>query len=167
MIITRKCNDPAHPHFCPVLAYTQRGSGRNRRVLRYYYIPSPSQPKNSANLWWNCCEECFKMFSSPWKDVGIQNSNLAQKRSWNIDDSYYGNSLGLLSLASSYSGEISLFSLAHSRWRSCPDQPAQAACPRSSYIQYRACALVDACAKVDNGRHAVAWYNAFHEGWGM
>lgn len=39
----------------------------------------------------------------------------------------YGDSLSSLSLASSYSGGISLFSLAHGMWRSCPGQPAQAA----------------------------------------
>ena len=51
----------------------------------------------------------------------------------------YGDSLSSLSLASSHSGGISLFSLAHGRWRSRPGQPAKAARPNKRV--YGACAV--------------------------
>ena len=59
----------------------------------------------------------------------------------------YGDSLSSLSLASSHSGEISLFSLAHGRWRSRSGQPAQAAHPNIRV--YGACAVCR-CVLVQN-----------------
>ena len=52
----------------------------------------------------------------------------------------YGDSLSSLSLASTHSGGLSLFSLAHGRWRSHPGQPAQAARPNIVRV-YGACAV--------------------------
>ena len=51
----------------------------------------------------------------------------------------YGDSLGSLSLASSHSGGISLYSLAHGQWRSRSGQPAQDV--RPNIRVYRACAI--------------------------
>ena len=48
----------------------------------------------------------------------------------------YGDSLSSLSLASSLSGGISLFSRAHGRWMSRPGQPAQAARPFYAYTEH-------------------------------
>ena len=48
----------------------------------------------------------------------------------------YGDSLSSLSLVSSPSGGISLFSQAHGRWRSRPGQPAQAARSIYTYTEH-------------------------------
>ena len=61
----------------------------------------------------------------------------------------YGDSLSSLSLASSYSGMISLFSLAHGRSKSRP-----AIATRPNIMQYEACAVCRyACdvSEIDNG----------------
>ena len=112
--------------------------------------------KPMMKLWWNCGEDCFKMFSVHERLLG------PRIRTWRRRDRgllmIYGDSLSSLSMASSYSGGIPLFSLAHGRLRSCPGQPAHAT--RPNIIQYVACAV---CQCVQDWRTQAT----FHEGWGM
>ena len=68
----------------------------------------------------------------------------------------YGDSLSLLSMASSYSGEISEFSLAHGRWRL--GQPAHTAPPILCNMEHTQFVYV---SEVDYGRHTVVQCDTF------
>ena len=63
----------------------------------------------------------------------------------------YGNSLSSLSLVSLYSGGISLFSLAHGRWRSRPDCRSTGSSRAPQYLCNTEYAQFVDMSEIDNG----------------
>ena len=98
----------------------------------------------------NCCEVSFKCLA---RMKGCWDPEFEPSVDHGVSMIYmYGNFLNLLSLVSSYSGGISLFNLAHSRWRSHSGQLAQATCPNICNTEHAQ--FVDVF-EVDSGWHAV------------